>query len=100
MLATGGCVNPIELEHLLDPQGWMVGGTTNPNLLTTRRPIGSTGSAKPHTAGTPSTKIRRRSSAVRRTLSACAYSGDAYHSRSFSIEGNSTTMMFFGGGGG
>src|SRR3981081_4015431 len=42
MLATGGCVSPIELEHLLDPRGWMVGGTTNPNLLTTRRPIGST----------------------------------------------------------
>jgi len=41
MLATGGCVNPIELKHL-DPRGWMVGGTTNPNLLTTRRPIGST----------------------------------------------------------
>jgi len=35
MIATGGCVSPIELEHLLDPQGWMVGGTT--------RPIGSTG---------------------------------------------------------
>jgi hypothetical protein len=30
MLATGGCVSPIELEHRLDPQGWMVGGTTNP----------------------------------------------------------------------
>jgi hypothetical protein len=42
MLATAGCVSPIELEHLLDPQGWMVGGTTNPNFLATRRPIGST----------------------------------------------------------
>src|SRR5204863_5237766 len=30
-------------------------------------------------AGTPSTKIRRRSSAVRRTFSASAYSGEAYH---------------------
>src|SRR3979490_1172964 len=65
MLATGGCVSPIELEHLLDPRGWMVGGTTNPNLLTTRRPIGSTSYAvsnppAPATAALTNSALRRR----------------------------------------
>jgi hypothetical protein len=46
----------------------------------------------------PSTKINRRSSAVRRTFSASAYSGEAYHSRKRSIVGNSTTMIVFGAG--
>src|SRR6266852_1371080 len=45
---------------------------------------------------TPSTKIRRRSSAVRLTFRASAYSGEAYHSRRRAIDGNSTTTMFFG----
>lgn len=68
--------------------------TTSREKILPDEPTKTNGLLRNQADGTPSTKIRRRSSAPCRNFSVSAYSGDAYHSLSLSIEGHSATMMF------